>query len=669
MAAPSAAWSHFTKQPDGKVKCRHCGQVKNFSGVTSNLLAHLTQHHRAEYERDTLLPAAAAAAAQPSLPAVMSIFKPHTAKDQAVRVEMLIDFLVATKIAPNIFNNPRAVALFKKLDPRFQLPNRKAIAGTHIPAAVARVKLKVMAVLRSSISISLTLDLWTEKRQPFLVVNAHCITASHQHESFCIAFERVPESHTAANLLVRVTAAVHDFIDPPNRNKLVSVTTDTTGNVKKLGHDSPWLWVPCMAHVINLTVHDAIDKPFLAELIARARSLATAFRNVQQLSMGLEQRQKQLGVPIQPLILDVVTRWNSLYLMLERLCKQRQNIQVVLITTGNTARDLTPADWALIPELLTVLEPFYTFTTLLSGELYCTMSVVCPSLYGICKNLSTSAREHAPVALLDAALREAITTRLLPFLSGQSKFRQACALDPRFKAHELHAFMDSGHDRDVWGFILADARAELAKRDQTGSVVAVAQGLPPVPPLPLLDLGTAAPPAVPAAVAHREKRPYDRLLGLGGPDEAVEGPMSLEQQLEQYRKIPITETSYDGTYNVLGWWREQSSRLPDLYYYAMRLLAMQATEVSAERAFSWAGGFFVDGRARMSAQTLSDYMFLYSNSVRPRGQGGLAGAQGKEGAAAATQGTGAQGAGEGEPGGEVEGGDDWELWGEGGEDF
>lgn len=220
--------------------------------------------------------------------------------------------------------------------------------------------------------------MWTEKRQPFLVINAHCITDSHQHDTFCLAFQRVPESHTAANLLQRVTAVVESFIDVPNRSKIVSLTTDTTSNVKRLGHDSPWMWVPCIAHVLNLTVHDAIDKPILAELISRARALATAFRNVQQLSMGLEHRQRQIDAPVQPLILDVVTRWNSLYLMLTRIIEQRQNVQVVLLTTNNTDKDLPAADWDLIREVLGVLEPFFLATNIISGERYCNISLICP---------------------------------------------------------------------------------------------------------------------------------------------------------------------------------------------------------------------------------------------------------------------------------------------------
>jgi hypothetical protein len=62
-----------------------------------------------------------------------------------------------------------------------------------------------------------------------------------------------------------------------------------------------------------------------------------------------------------------------------------------------------------------------------------------------------------------------------------------------------------------------------------------------------------------------------------------------------------------------GGMRNQELCHSDLFSYAMEFLVIQASEVSSERAFSWAGAFYADGRASMDPQVLADYLFIYAN--------------------------------------------------------
>lgn len=626
----SGVWDHVSTPKDGLVVCNYCKHKMKFSGPTTNIRQHLTAHHRRGCERDLLAATVTSSTStQPSLHDMLSQRKPYarTSREYTLRVEQLVLFLVDNKLAPFAMEQESTKCFLNTLDPRFSIPCHQTITSSLIPAAVARLKWDVIEHLRSAHAVSLTLDMWTEKRKPYLVVNAHCVTKEHAMDTFCLTFELMPESHTAANLRTRVLAAVEAMI--PHHHKIVALTTDTTSNVKKLGADLPYLWIPCTDHVINLTVHDAIDKPAFAPLIEHARALATSFRNTQKLSMGLETRQRVLKQPIKPLVLDVATRWNSLYLMLHRLVEQKSNVQVVLVETNLTQKDLSHSEWALMAELLAFLEPFYVATVALSAERHVSMSFVAPLIHSIWKRLQPAVDSFAPMSHTASALthelKVAMSRRLADsHLDPQSIFRQACALDPRFKSHPLHESIDRTCHHDVWHFIELGAsnyRAEaLAAATEphpdphpgSGSGGGAAEAgrpdadaLPPGPAEPDASAGVSAV----ESVKKRARAVADFMIFSDSHCPETSGTIPIATQLLAYRAQAAPPRDTD----PLLWWKERARDLPALHAYAMRVLCIQPTEVAAERAFSWAGMFFDDSRASMRPQTLSDYMFIYSN--------------------------------------------------------
>ncbi len=95
----------------------------------------------------------------------------------------------------------------------------------------------------------------------------------------------------------------------------------------------------------------------------------------------------------------------------------------------------------------------------------------------------------------------------------------------------------------------------------------------------------------------------------------VEPPASAGSATEQV-------AAYRGTGDMrmqsLLFWIQNESKYPDLSCYAISILSIPATEVSCERAFSSAGAFFSDERARMSNQTLRNLLFVHANDSQLR---------------------------------------------------
>ena len=96
----------------------------------------------------------------------------------------------------------------------------------------------------------------------------------------------------------------------------------------------------------------------------------------------LSQMQTRLNVPNHKLIQQVVTRWNSVYYMLERYLEQHEAIRTALCMLEKN--DLVSADSnGYIQEMIRILKPFDAVTTELSAEKHVSASKILPLARGL----------------------------------------------------------------------------------------------------------------------------------------------------------------------------------------------------------------------------------------------------------------------------------------------
>jgi hypothetical protein len=102
--------------------------------------------------------------------------------------------------------------------------------------------------------------------------------------------------------------------------------------------------------------------------IKRSSLALVAFRNAQQ----------QFGLSERDLVIDVVTRWNSTFNMLEVFKQQRLAIHHVLTTIASTHSYPTDEEWQQISDLLELLRVPAQATNILMGEIYPCLSMALP---------------------------------------------------------------------------------------------------------------------------------------------------------------------------------------------------------------------------------------------------------------------------------------------------
>jgi hypothetical protein len=213
------------------------------------------------------------------------------------------------------------------------------------------------------------------------------------------------------------------------------VVTDNASNmllackIIKLEH------LPCFAHTLNLTVEDGIKKTEnLEELLKKCRDIVSYFKRSTKASDCLREEQRQRNEATLKVIQDVSTRWNSTFLMIERILKLGDSVTITLVKLKSAPSFLTIDDQIVLQDVCAILRIFNLATEKISGDLYPTISLIIPLISGLfCKlnEIEKSLKTDIGKQLLEK-LRESVRERFTNYESKKIT-KIACLLDPRFK--------------------------------------------------------------------------------------------------------------------------------------------------------------------------------------------------------------------------------------------
>ena len=248
-------------------------------------------------------------------------------------------------------------------------------------------------------TVSLTTDTWTSaKLQNYMVLSAHYIDIDWKLNNKIISFVLVDSRKGVAigkaldKLVIewRIETVCSIIVDNASSNDtclqyMKSSLKNRGGAVAK----GLYLHMRCVAHIVNLVVQDGLK--IMCHPINRIRS-AIKFVRASPTRLDLFKKCVQLSkVASKGLInIDVATRWNSTFVMLDNVEKFERAFEQYALHDPNYKTELektgpepkpdaldqrgppTQSDWVYVREFKQFLQHFYDLTNKVSGTKYVT---------------------------------------------------------------------------------------------------------------------------------------------------------------------------------------------------------------------------------------------------------------------------------------------------------
>ncbi|CAM4530187.1 unnamed protein product [Leuciscus chuanchicus] len=346
--------------------------------------------------------------------------------------EALVNMVIKDSQPFSIVDDDGFRELLHVLDPTYVIPTRKALK-VMVDHKYKEAKEKAREQLQKVAAISLTSDMWTSlNMDAYLAVTCHFIDDNDKLCTILLGVEHFPNSHTAENLAAGHIKLMEEW---GIKDKVKCLVTDAAANMIACVRSLNVRHAICIAHGLNLIVRKSFDDiSTFNDIRSKCRKLVTYFRTSTTAKERLAQVQEQMGRPVLKMIIEVDTRWNSTFNMLERLYQLREPVGAALASLKTDITPPTALEYEAVRDALDVLGPFRQATVELSGEKRVSASKVIPlmkmlnhavtsKLEGLNSNLTKQLGDSLVRRVREQAVNlESISVMTMPTL-----------LDPRFK--------------------------------------------------------------------------------------------------------------------------------------------------------------------------------------------------------------------------------------------
>ena len=584
----SPVWQYFRECAPGKVECDLCKSHLSYTNKSTGTMAnHLKLKHK-------LNPAVKASATRnTAVQQKITAYKsPVISKDHMITCHRKLAAMCAEDLRPISIVDGRGFKSFMaNVAPSYPVPSRTTVMK-YLDLDY-NDKVNAVKELIGDNRVAITTDCWTSAAQEgYLTCTAHFLDKLWNPRNYVLATKRVEERHTGENLALELRTIMAKF--DINDSQIIGLVTDNASNMYSCAAALEWPHFQCFAHTLQLGIKSSLQNvPTIRTAIAAGRRVATHFRKSVLASHELQKRQTQMDIPKHKLLIDSATRWNSSYIMMERLLEQRLAIYAVLhdatiINRSMAATlDITDDQWGLMERLLILLKPFFIATTVMCSEEYPTLSGIFPILYSLVDNhLGPHADDPASIRTFkELALKELKARHKLDQAHVHTSTSMvACMLDPRYKKMPFLSSQQRVLVSDEVKRRIVEDQVPIDKRDQT---VTTATNQP-----------------------KSNKQPDGLAFLLGGyyeEDCSIVTPTDAESEIKLYMELnPVS-----GNTNAYKWWSVNAATYPRLAVLARSVLCIPGTEVPSERVFSAAGGTVSKRRTLLSADNVDKLLFLH----------------------------------------------------------
>ncbi|XP_075503957.1 zinc finger BED domain-containing protein RICESLEEPER 2-like [Primulina tabacum] len=598
----SLIWEHFEKYEDSngtrRAKCNYCGSsyaADSSLNGTSSLGAHLKKCKKYPCNVET----------KQAKIAFQNISKDHIIINawrfdqegcrKALAKMILVDELPFSFVEMEGFRH-----FINVIQPSFRIPSRRTITRDCFELFLEEKKNLKLFFKETRLRVCLTTDTWTSiQRINYMCLTAHFIDKNWNLQKRILNFSPI-SSHKGDDMAIVITKCLLDW----GLDKVFTITVDNASSndttVKEMSNQlSKWgsnlmdgkhLHVRCVAHIINLIVQDGLKE--VGDSVRRVRQ---AIRYIRQSPARIKKFKDccelEKITSKKSLCLDVVTRWNSTYLML-KVALEFENAFVSygihdpglldhLLThvceDGKDVGALTSVDWENVRKMEKFLEAFYNLTLRVSGSSYVTSNIHFHEIGELSCVLKLLAENDDSVL---ATMAKRMKFKFDKYRGAPGKMNKmifiACVLDPRFK-FDYVAF--------VLSKMYGQEKGEQLRVEIKLYMTSLFEGYKKV--TSKMSQGSSTSKVEPSGIniGNIHKRTLIQQEYLR--HKAESGNMDAKIELDRYldEDVDVANEHFD----ILLWWKINSSKFPTLAEMARDVLAIPISTVASENAFSTGG--------------------------------------------------------------------------------
>jgi uncharacterized protein YunC (DUF1805 family) len=342
--------------------------------------------------------------------------------------------------------------------------------------------------------------------------------------------------------------------------------------------------VRCGAQVLNLIVQDGLS--VMKGSIDNIRDSVKYVKSSQSREELFEDIVQQLGIICEKEpSLDIVTRWNSTYLMIDSALPYKEAFYELVEQDRQFKYAPSADDWKMAEAIRSLLKVFFEATKVVSGCSYPTSNRYFHEMWGIKLLLEKHANNKEKVIAsmvsemqkkFNKYWKESYLANCIPVI-----------LDPRYK-FEFVKF----RIRQAFG---DNAAEHLEKVDMT--IKSLFEDY---------SLGESF-------VDPSEEVDVDEVAEIDNPLADWEAHLRVQKkqatnELDRYLSEDLYPQEKD--FDILGWWKLHSPEYPVLSCIARDVLAIQASTVASESSFSAGGRTISDQRNRLKSDTVEALICL-----------------------------------------------------------
>ncbi|XBI28102.1 hypothetical protein VPH35_052403 [Triticum aestivum] len=609
MAPRSEVWNHFSKEVNATtVTCNYCkselacGSKRN---GTSSLLKHLTTckrnpHSNKDDKQPTLQ-------ATPNQGDASKCSLTTWRFDQDKLRDALAEMVIVDELPFAFVEKPGFRRFVAKACPRFNVPSRRTVTRDCVRIHY-REKVKLKKFFKESCErVCVTTDTWTSsQKQNFMCVTAHFIDNDWVLHKWIIGFFLV-RGHKGEDIGKDLEKCLVEW----GIDKVFSVTVDNASPndgavsyIKRIMNSAnasigrgEYMHMRCAAHILNLIVTNG-----LKELDISVKRVRAAVKFVKNSPARITKFKKCAELEKLAnkgfLSLDVCTRWNSTFLMLKAAATyekvfvryEEEDPYFAIELNGDKMPGVPqPEDWDNASKMAEFLEHFYKLTLRVSASNHCTSHIFFHQIADIIVLLRAWCGSGDP---LRREMGERMLDKYNKYWADHKSFNilifAAVALDPRYKLSnyiKIATFEMFGqiNGEEVWtkmNTTLTNLFQEYFKLYGPTEQEVQPDDAP--------SFEEDSNESLMSSLIAKRMRMNDCGISIS----------PSKSELEKY--LTEDNEANSSKFNILEWWKVNSSRFPVLSRLARDVLAFPISTVASESAFSTGGRILDEFRSSLT---------------------------------------------------------------------